>query len=262
MIDTSDIVGIWDKLKQSDRSRDAVYISKVRDQFQAEALDVTTTSIRKFVSILEYYRDQITGTDSSITDVEIRNRLLNALPSDPLWQNSKMWCLRENASLEQAITILESNHPIEAPSESANAVVSKGRSRNRGRGRGIRRGSGRGQYHDRGLSRSSSHINKGEYTRRAAKDEYMFCFKKGHFMKDYRELKRAQSANWEKEKKTADREQAKSSNVALTEEFDSNSLYNSLQVTITASERPTWILDSGVSKHFSGIKSDFVQLKR
>ena len=90
LIDTSDVVGIWDKLKQSDRSRDAVYISKVRDQFQAEALDVTTTSIRKFVSILEHYRDQIAGTDSPITDVEMRNRLLNALPSDPLWQNSKM----------------------------------------------------------------------------------------------------------------------------------------------------------------------------
>ena len=122
--------------------------------------------------------------------------------------------------MEQAITILESNHPIEVPSESANAVVSKGRSRNRGRGRGIRRGSGRGQYHDRGLSRSSSRVNKGEHTRRAAKDECMFCFKKGHFMKDCRELKRAQSANWEKEKKTADGEQAaESSNVALAEEF-------------------------------------------
>ena len=31
---------------------------------------------------------------------------------------------------------------------------------------------------------------------------------------------------------------------------------------MSASKQPTWILDSGASKHFSGVKSDFIQLKR
>ena len=83
MIDASDVDGMWNKLKLSDRSRDVVYISKVGDQFQVETLDVTIILIRKFVSALEHYCDQISGTVSLITGDEMRNRVLNALPATP-----------------------------------------------------------------------------------------------------------------------------------------------------------------------------------
>src|SRR5450432_1490871 len=113
-LDNNDPAGMWEKLKASDRSRDAVFISNVRTNFASQLFDPSKQSMRQFVNILEHYRTQISATDAPITDIELRNKILQALPADGVWQQAKMWCLRDNATLEQTINVLES-HEVHRP---------------------------------------------------------------------------------------------------------------------------------------------------
>jgi hypothetical protein len=70
---------MWEKLKASNRSRDAVFISNIRTKFASELYDPSKQSFRQFLNILEHYRTQISVTDSPITDIELWNKILQAL---------------------------------------------------------------------------------------------------------------------------------------------------------------------------------------
>ena len=114
---------MWEKLKASERSRDAVYISNVRTNFASQLFDPSKQSMRQFVNILEYNRTQISATNAPITDIKLRNKVLQALlGGDSVWQQAKMWCLRDNATLEQTINVLES-HEVHRPTETAAATT-------------------------------------------------------------------------------------------------------------------------------------------
>ena len=62
---------MWEKLKASNRSRDAVFISNIRTNFTSQLFDPTKQSMRQFINILEHYRTQILATDAPITDIEL-----------------------------------------------------------------------------------------------------------------------------------------------------------------------------------------------
>ena len=66
-------------------------------------------TIRLFVSQLEEHRSQIATTTSPISDDDLRLRLLNSLPAGEGWRTVKFFSLRDNSTLEQTITVLESN---------------------------------------------------------------------------------------------------------------------------------------------------------
>ena len=71
------------------------------------------------MSVLEHYRQQVALTDEAITNAEMRNRLLQALPAEPSWQQAKMWCVRDKSTLKETITLLESHkQPLLPPTTS------------------------------------------------------------------------------------------------------------------------------------------------
>jgi hypothetical protein len=50
-------------------------------------------------------------------------------------------------------------------------------------------------------------------------------------------------------------------NIAIAEEFDSDSIYTGPERAMLATTSPTWVLDSGATKHFTGDQSDLIHLK-
>ena len=82
---------MWEKLKRSDRSRDELFIANVRANFHKTYFTPEKQTIRQFVESLESFRTQVANTGKPITDDEIRDRLLGALPLDSgLWQQNRM----------------------------------------------------------------------------------------------------------------------------------------------------------------------------
>lgn len=256
--------GMWETIKAADRTLDPVYTGKLLKEFRSTTFDPSSSTIGQFVRDLEWYKMTLSTSDRPLRDTDIRQQLLEALPVDTEWNNARIWCERDKLDLQACITLLQSSEPIRGRETAATATNTRGRGNGtRGRGRGRGRGSKKG-HNQRSTSRSGSRVSKGDQSRKAGRDECRVCFKKGHFMKDCEELKKVQSKLWEKNKQGTtqqEAEQVESSNVALAEETDSDSLYYSPYAMIATIE-PVWILDSGASKHFSGTLSDFTQLKR
>lgn len=197
-LDDNNPTGMWNRLQEADRSRDAIFISNVKDAFQEETFDPVQMTVRQFVTRLEAYRGQIATTDNPITDDDMRLRLLNALPTDEGWRTVKLFCLRDNSSLEQTITILESNEgPLLASREPDKEVAQFASTRGRGKTQDERikeavekekkkwnreRERERRQSSKRHRSRSPSQ----EYS-----DNCWFCDKPGHQQKNCQRYKRA-----------------------------------------------------------------------
>ena len=142
----------------------------------------------------------------------------------------------------------------------------RGGYRNRGRGN---RGKFRGRIGRGGKGDTGRHDSKVEKRRTAAPDECRFCYKKGHFQRDCWSFKRAQEQMGISQKgKSKDTKQDarayETANVAIVDELSqgSDDLYLMSQYAMLSAPSNEWILDSGASTHFTGIQSDFTQLKR
>jgi hypothetical protein len=119
---------------------------------------------------------------------------------------------------------------------------------------------------------SHSHVGmdfwaEGE-PRLANKNECQFCYREDHFVNNCPALRRAQKEqenkkDWKGNALKID-DTAEVSNVALVEETDNDSYYlRSVPATaMQAVQQPTWALDSGASRYFTGIQSDFTTIKR
>ena len=104
---------MWEKHKRSDRSRDELFIANVRANFHKTHFTPEKQTIRQFVESLEGFRTQVANTGKPITDDEMRDRLLGALPLDSgLWQQNRMWAIQQKADLEATISLLEQNDAI------------------------------------------------------------------------------------------------------------------------------------------------------
>ena len=107
---------------------------------------------------------------------------------------------------------------------------------------------------------------------KAERDQCRFCLKKGHYQRDCVAYKKAQKEILDKGANSKDRgskekERLESGNVAghiVDDESDDGTIYiaNPTEYAMSSSASAEWTLDSGASKHFTGIQSDFTQLKR
>jgi len=298
---TKDAEGAWDELAKHDRSNDPVWVSEVRSRFSREIFDPANQTVRKFVNILRGYASKVSGTDRPIEDFEIRERLLSALPEgvgSELWQQSKQWCLRDQSDLNQTITLLQSCE--RSKPASANTVRGTDRGRNRGRrggqgsrgsrrgrggyrgrGRGGGRARGRGQYRGDRRSRERSRSSSLE----VGPNQCKFCTKEGHWKGECLGYKQWKEEHFEEDRrayrKALKRERSsvarsvRSTRSARSFREQSPSAYtgpNHAKCSIAIStesamasiipNRVSWILDSGATKHFTGIKTDLTNFKR
>ena len=82
--DDSAVDSMWDKLKESDQTTDAVYVNNTRKSFTSETFDPSKQTVRQFVGKLQNWANRISTAERRINEDEIHEKLLNSLPSNGL----------------------------------------------------------------------------------------------------------------------------------------------------------------------------------
>jgi hypothetical protein len=199
-------------------------------------------------------------------------QLYRRIPTTPGWQISKIFALNSKVTIEQAIQLFQANEAIE-PVEQANVAQEtnnrsrggrsrgyrnsryRGRSRNaRNYDRNGRNGYDRNDRNDRGNDRNGNRSNRPG--REVGADECRWCRKEGHYQYECDDYLKAQRKYIAKK-----RESTEEARVAVVKDEYHSSGY-SYEHANTVMTTPEWILDSGASKHFSGMLNDFQRLKR
>jgi hypothetical protein len=270
MMKAYDIQGMWEGMKKFNKANDEVYISRLRREFYSTIFDPTKMRIVEFLHILNRFKINLASTPRALTNDDIKEQLLLALPSDVTWQNAKTWCLRDKRDLESCITLLQEQETA-LPTQVQNAALAherkdepRGRRGNRGRSRGGRSRGRPGRFDHSSRHSSSSRVSKGP--RRPERDECRVCYQKGHYQNDCPLLKQFRFDNAKKKDQGAPKTE-EAGNVAIAEEeFDSDSIYLDLdpnpERAMLTTTSPAWALDSGATKHFTGDQSDLAHLKR
>jgi hypothetical protein len=123
---------------------------------------------------------------------------------------------------------------------------------------------GRADRFDHSFSRHSllSRVNKNREPRKAEKDKCRVCYQKGHYQRNCSLLKQIWLNNAKKKDHSQALQTEEAGNIAIAEEFDSDSIYTGLERAMLAITSLTWVLDLGVTKHFTSDQSDLIHLKR
>jgi hypothetical protein len=80
----STVDSIWDKLKESDQTTDAVYVNNIWKSFTSETFDLSKQTVWQFIGKLQNWANHISTAEHSINKDEIYKKLLNSLLSDSL----------------------------------------------------------------------------------------------------------------------------------------------------------------------------------
>ena len=119
-VDNQDVTAMWTKLAVYDRTTDNVYAGNLKGQFYALQFQHKTETLRSFVSRLETIQAQLANTPFSLSERDMIDRILQALPNESQWQNQRQFCYRENLNLAQTINSLQS---IESPLISDSSIT-------------------------------------------------------------------------------------------------------------------------------------------
>jgi hypothetical protein len=289
--ETSDPAGLWAHLKGYDRTSDPVHISNLRTEFNDLKFDPSKGTILGIVSRMKEIRNDLIGTDRPLTEADLKERLLASLPikDDAHWRNAHMLAVRANVGLIETINILTSYELSKDKEEkdTAKIVNSRGGRGEQGGSRGDHRGRGRGGYRGRGRGRRGRGYrgDRGRGRGRGGKNQEnenwcYFCEKEGHWQADCRFYKKYKQIQMDKDReKEKEGESSKErAGVAYTPStrdpvYDKSFLYfmGAQPATgkvlfdralLSDSRTIATFLDSGATQHFSGVRSDFVSLKR
>ena len=107
-MDIQDTVAMWRKLAVYDRSTDSVFAGNLKAQFYAETFKPETETLRTFVLRLETIQAQLANTTFALSERDMIDRILQALPNTSQWQSQRQFCYRENLGLAQTINTLQS----------------------------------------------------------------------------------------------------------------------------------------------------------
>jgi hypothetical protein len=80
----SAIDSMWDKIKESNQTIDAVYVNNIQKSFSLETFDPTKQTVRQFVGKLQDWANRISTAERMINEDEIHEKLLNSLLSNSL----------------------------------------------------------------------------------------------------------------------------------------------------------------------------------
>ena len=83
-IRAKDVRAIWMELAKFNRSNDPVFNSSLRDGFIKELFDPKKETVRDFSARLYNYKTQLEGSRFSLREEDVTQKLLAALPQDPL----------------------------------------------------------------------------------------------------------------------------------------------------------------------------------
>jgi hypothetical protein len=155
---------------------------------------------------------QVANTGKPITDDEIRDRLLGALPLDSgPWQQNRMWAIQQKADLEATISLLEQNDATPSGDADGSApIVSYANNKEKTGPDGFtdrqqkqfesllevkrkfgKRRRGDQDYGDQ--SHDQSRVRKDYSKDKLGVNQCAFCRKEGHYQADCSVYKRLQS---------------------------------------------------------------------
>ena len=103
-----DVSGMWKALATQDQTSDPVFLAALRNQFFREDFHPERETIRSFVTRLSDIRTKLEGTQFEQSDSDLQSQILQALPNDLTWQNTKQHCLLQKLSLSETINTLKS----------------------------------------------------------------------------------------------------------------------------------------------------------
>jgi hypothetical protein len=93
-------------MKKFNKANDEIYISRLRREFYNTTFDPAKMRVSEFLDVLNRFKINLAAIPRALTNEDIREQLLLALPSDITWQNAKTWCLRDKRSLEECVILL------------------------------------------------------------------------------------------------------------------------------------------------------------
>jgi len=82
MMKEYNIQGMWEGMKKFNKANDEVYASRLRREFYATIFDPTKMRIVEFIHILNRFKINLASTPRALTNDDIKEQLLLALPSD------------------------------------------------------------------------------------------------------------------------------------------------------------------------------------
>jgi len=85
IIKAYDIQGMWEGMKKFNKAKDKVYISRLRREFYSTIFNPIKMRIVKFIHILNQFKINLASTPRPLTNDDIKEQLLLALPSDVIW---------------------------------------------------------------------------------------------------------------------------------------------------------------------------------
>jgi hypothetical protein len=80
---------MWEGIKKFNKANDEVYASRLYREFYSTIFDPTKIQIIKFLHILNRFKINLALTPQALTNDDIKEQLLLALPSNVTWQNTK-----------------------------------------------------------------------------------------------------------------------------------------------------------------------------
>ena len=134
-------------IKKFNKANNEVYASRLYREFYSTIFNPIKMRIIKFLYILNRFKINLALIPQALTNNDIKEQLLLALPSDITWQNTKTQYLRDKRDLKSCITLLQ-EHKTTRPIQVQNAALTQER-KDEPRGR---RGN-QGQTRGRGCSR-------------------------------------------------------------------------------------------------------------
>jgi hypothetical protein len=81
---------IWTHLQSYDRSNDPIYVNTIRAEFNSFTLDPSKTRILDGVLKLQRLKNLLATTNRSITDTDIKDRILASLPDSDYWRTARI----------------------------------------------------------------------------------------------------------------------------------------------------------------------------
>jgi hypothetical protein len=290
---TVDVAAMWEALATTDQSSDPIVLGNVQVAWHKESFDPNKEVFQDFLIRLTATRSKLNDSKYNKTDDDVLERILYALPQIEPWAGVRLYCMRQELKLAEAINTIKSTETT-LPERSfaavaAVTVATRGnwRGARRGRGRG-----GRGRGRVRGLGENNTNSRDTSRTRDSRAAGCFYCLKEGHFQTDCRAYK-ASRDSFLKNSGSEDKAQAQLA-VASSSQFtygsscfyslksllsgavnhvtarlrvvtvllravaaESSSAKAHIAYALNLNPQAQWALDSGATHHYSGSVSDF-----
>ncbi|KAI0993764.1 hypothetical protein K3495_g14419, partial [Podosphaera aphanis] len=289
-----DAPALWNEISALNLNTNKLFTAGLRKNFNTMPFNPDKITIASFHTELSKIQKALQGTERPLSEADVLERILTAVDDLPRekhdWHQARLYCILNSLPLASTLQILGQVDKIYLnATESANVADHKNRGNNKkwrggrthganncGRGgRGVTKNGhrGRGGFKIKGHSNRSSPRRTNANTEDTSTDnvapnECGFCHKPGHWQKDCHARSRALKAYFDEVKRKQQHGNLASASRSeyKRDDYPCSNINANIVIERTLMSVPmqnlNWKIDSGATKHFSGLHGDFSGLKR